>query len=296
MQNFWQTLWPEGIPAGFLLNIFALPERTSWYYERVPQQHVLENVLTGSDAYFGVGLSRTKRGPRERFVQDDIECLPGVFLDIDFKATNTRQSIEAFIEQTLPPSLVVATGGGFHVYWLFNKPLMGKPYVKSVLSGWKHYISTLARQNFVQVDAMVIEPARVLRIPGFVNHKPTRNGFVVSIEHLSNVRYDVTEIPQLEAPIETREPVSTDGIVGEGKRNDSLFRFLCYLRKVYGADNEQLYAMAIYFNNVIASPPLAAREVEAIAKSVQRYKREVDMSDRAKMAQDLMYSRVSDGK
>ena len=57
--------------------------------------------------------------------------IPGFWLDIDIKGPNhysenlppdVDSAMEMLDRIGLEPTLVVKTGGGLHVYWLFNNP------------------------------------------------------------------------------------------------------------------------------------------------------------------------------
>lgn len=281
------ALWPSGLPTGHWLNVFALPDRTSYYYDALPDSGRLATTLAGADAYYGVGLAKHPGERRSRYTQGEIECIPGVWIDVDLKGANDREAIFRLMASTIPATIHVSTGGGYHLYWLFDQPLFGAVQIRALLGGWKAYMVERAASVDCQLDAMVIEPARVLRLTGFPNRKPNRDNYVVNIvKHDPKCVYHPSDIPVLEyaAPLGVaRPPVSTNGHVGEGLRNDSLYRFCCYLRGVYGADGEQLRVLAYVFYNEMMShdPPVSDREIEQIVRSAARHNREVKMDDKA---------------
>jgi hypothetical protein len=92
-----------------------------------------------------------------------------LFVDLDVKQfpggeSEARARLAAF---PLPPTAVVSTGGGLHVYWWLVDPLTlqgdgAALYAKAVLRA-------LATQIGADLDAA--EPARVLRLPDTRNHK-----------------------------------------------------------------------------------------------------------------------------
>jgi len=104
--------------------------------------------------------------------------LPAVFVDLDFKRTDEATARQALAEAPLPPSLVLHTGGGLHAWWLLAEPLdlahpVNADAAKALLRGLAVALGA---------DLAVAEPARILRLPGTLNHKydpPRRVGVEV---------------------------------------------------------------------------------------------------------------------
>lgn len=79
---------------------------------------------------------------------------------------------------SVPPSYVVWTGGGYHVYWIFDEPFIttteeARSAIARDLRSWVSYIGS---------DAAASDLNRVLRVPGTYNHKydpPIHTGFAV---------------------------------------------------------------------------------------------------------------------
>ena len=93
--------------------------------------------------------------------------LHALFIDLDFKdvpEAEARVRLGAF---PLHPTMVVASGGGLHAYWLLKEPL--------VLPDEADTAKTLLRRlaHFFGGDLASAEPARVLRVPGSWNVKAT---------------------------------------------------------------------------------------------------------------------------
>ena len=103
--------------------------------------------------------------------------LKAIFLDLDVKdgphgyATlpEALVAVQKFVQDARlpPPSAVVATGGGIHVYWFSNKPL--------TQSEWQLYangLRALTDKYGLRCDGSVtIDAARILRVPGTFNYK-----------------------------------------------------------------------------------------------------------------------------
>jgi hypothetical protein len=103
-----------------------------------------------------------------------LKCL---FLDIDLKggehgytsSTEAAGALGSFLTATgLPkPTLIVASGGGFHVYWTLMKPLTPEE--------WQPYAYALAeatKKHGLKCDTQcTVDAARVLRVPDTLNRK-----------------------------------------------------------------------------------------------------------------------------
>lgn len=134
--------------------------------------------------YFGVAPRNDPDGRAIRY------CLGlwALFADFDFKDTpeaDVRERLAAF---PLPPSATIASGGGLHVYWFLSEPL----YLVNATVRAK--IILLALANMLGADPLSAEPARILRVPGTLNHKydPPRP---VTFEHLDETqRYALDKV------------------------------------------------------------------------------------------------------
>lgn len=96
-----------------------------------------------------------------------------LFLDLDSKDFGSKQNaiaqLQIFLRSTglVPPSILVDSGRGIHVYWCLASDL---PTV-----GWKELAQQLksatARCGFNADPAVTSDAMRVLRVPGTLNHK-----------------------------------------------------------------------------------------------------------------------------
>jgi hypothetical protein len=113
---------------------------------------------------------------------------------------------------TLPPSLVVSSGGGWHLYWLMKNPIFG--------------VSEIERLNKILIgdvpngDPACFNANRILRIPGSVNTKytpPVR----VTIKEVREARYSIRDIEALtRLDSKTRHKVRTGDIRGYHSRSE----------------------------------------------------------------------------
>ena len=141
-------------------------------------------VCQDCDVYFGLGIAPRSYGPHNRCPANEVVGIPGFWLDLDIKGDNhadqnlpeTEEAAMALLaEFPLPPSFVVRSGGGMHAYWKFAEPWMFDTIAERRRAGeaTKAFVDTFraaARQHGFKVDA-VHDLARILRVPGTLNHK-----------------------------------------------------------------------------------------------------------------------------
>jgi hypothetical protein len=110
--------------------------------------------------------------PRINATGRDLEscaALHALFVEFDFKdagEAEVRKRLEAF---PLKPSVVIHSGGGLHVYWFLTEPLELKD--DSNRGSVRLLLRSLT--THLGADLSAAEPARILRVPGTVNHKYT---------------------------------------------------------------------------------------------------------------------------
>ena len=162
------------------------------------------------DIYFGVHPSRTQKSSSQRTVEGDIAAINCLYVDIDGKLfTNGKADAANHIKTLNPrPTIIVDSGGGYHCYWVLKDPFildtpLKEEVAKSLQKRWV---------EFVGGDKAVHDLARVLRVPGTLNHKydPPRQ---------VRVAYQNTEllysIQQLEAALPVLEHSDDDDDEGE---------------------------------------------------------------------------------
>jgi hypothetical protein len=111
------------------------------------------------DCYFGVCPRVRPHGRKE-----DVTVAPGLWADLDFKrfADGEAGALRRLAKFPLTPSWLVATGGGFHVYWQLKQAVRADAAFEGRLKG-------IVRA--LRADPAATDRSRVLRIPGTFNHK-----------------------------------------------------------------------------------------------------------------------------
>ena len=124
--------------------------------------------------------------------------LKAIFLDLDFKQYPKPADAVAAFKQFgrdvgLPePSTIVMTGGGLHIYWTVDHLMPPHEWVPLA-----HGLSGAAQAHGLKCDtACTVDLARILRVPGTLNHKytPLREAKLV---HCSHFDYPVERLAPL---------------------------------------------------------------------------------------------------
>jgi hypothetical protein len=151
------------------------PTRTTWYNsgDEPPAPP------TGTDVYFGVNpcaaipptnaVGELAPTSAIRSQVDYIAALNCLYAEFDAK--DFGGSLDATLAHVrglaVPPSVLVASGGGYHCYWL-----LAEPFVLDTPEKRARAVDVQARwQAFVGGDKAAKDIARVLRVPGTLNHK-----------------------------------------------------------------------------------------------------------------------------
>jgi putative DNA primase/helicase len=106
------------------------------------------------DAYFGVCPRIRPDGSKA-----SVTRAPGLWADLDFKrfADAEAGALRALAAFPVPVTWVIATGGGFHVYWKLRTPARADRNLEGRLKG-------IAKT--LNADPAATDTARVLRVPG----------------------------------------------------------------------------------------------------------------------------------
>lgn len=196
----------SGKPAALYLLIWTLPEKESRWFQVVAAAVDYVESLPAHDAYVGVGLASQDYGPMRRCESREIAGLFGVWTDIDLRSdAHAKGALPGTVEQALsilpselPPTFIILTGNGVHVWWLFKEPYVfeNDEYRKRAAS-LAHRWSTLIRDN-ARLRGWAIDRlgdlARVLRIPGTQNCKDPDSPKPVTIHSRSDHRYNPSEL------------------------------------------------------------------------------------------------------
>lgn len=222
--------------------------------ERLIHAHRDENV------FFGVAT----RKDASKGTLANCAWLPALFVDIDYKHTPEAEARQRLSSFACPPSAVVSSGGGLHVYWLLRMPLDLQAPTNCAIA--RSILGRLATS--VGGDLAAAEPARVLRVPGTWNQKYTPPREVI-IERLQPThRYS---LESFEAQIAPEAAALTSAqfkvleTIPDGQRNTTLYKTARSL-KAKGLTSKAITAAIHEENAAKCLPPLPTEEVDRISR------------------------------
>ncbi len=199
----------------------------------------------GFGLYFAPCLRRSKQGKAEAAA-----LVPALWIDIDCDGDEQRDKALARLREFDPaPSFIVDSGGGWHGYWLLDKPFLLQTDAD------RQQIAAMLRGLFVALGGdpeYVKTVAGIMRLPDSVNTKPERGGVVVNIIESHPERcYALEQFAWLESQPQPEKITGMDArtfngngkhplpprteqylVSGatEGNRNAELFSAACQLR------------------------------------------------------------------
>jgi hypothetical protein len=176
--------------------------RSSWW--RVGQPGALPSL--GRDIYFGICPTHQEGTLTTRSTLETVAAVNTLWADFDAKDARFGGDLEAVrqVVAALPvqPSVIVASGGGLHCYWLLDEPVLltdgNRAAMGRILRRWA---------EFVGADTNAADLPRVLRVPGTRNHKyvPARD---VTWERWELERvYALADLTALLPPVEVVQPM-----------------------------------------------------------------------------------------
>ena len=161
------------IPGDHAINDFFSPNDL-YGIERFIKTHA-----TSRNIYFGVCPRQGRIGTKE-----GVRQVPGLWLDIDFEyLTGGEAEAKEILTQMPSPSIIVHSGNGYHVYWIFNEP-------EEASLEFEAYLNGLAKRY--NGDPKSAELARILRVPGTLNHKEGQQKPVI-LKKQNGVRYNLSD-------------------------------------------------------------------------------------------------------
>jgi len=220
-----------------------------------------EEHRTSYDCYFGVA-TRNGSGKKEA-----IRELVVVHVDVDFKTTPQEKADKLQIGFPLPPTYKIASGGGYHLYWLLEEPAERENInrIEAINRG----LAKVLGGDLASCDA-----SRILRIPGTPNRKPDYgrpSPIVAIVGGQPGKRYTLSAFDDYAEFPEAPTPASSVGDkIPAGERNATLTSMAGTMRR-RGFTESTIEAALLAENRAKCSPPLPDAEVRGIVQSVTRY-------------------------
>ena len=184
------------------------------------------------EAHVYYGVASRKQG-RESGTKEDVHSASAVWVDIDAKQFdgNKQAAFDAIQRFALPPSIVVDSGHGYHVYWLLDKPCSDVEVFENATSKLRLLLGA---------DA-TFDITRILRVPGTLNIKTDPPVECTTMRVRDDIKYELEDIV---AAIGLPEPIvvmiTTGDIMGRPSRSERDAAVLNACRKA-GISKETRY-------------------------------------------------------
>lgn len=209
-------------------------------------------VDQGLDVYYGIGLQEKALTSSTRGTANTVNTIPGPWLDIDIASpghsssdlpATTEDALQILEVLPFEPSVVIHSGGGLHVYWLFKEPLVfANPEERSeaqkLLNQFQLVLRQEAKRHGWGMDN-TSDLARVLRVPYTKNFKDSEHPRDVTIlEEDYSLRYDPQQFSEFLEPATRMTEVPREFENGHGNAEDIVnnCRFIQHCRD----DNQTL--------------------------------------------------------
>jgi ribonuclease HI len=283
-------LAPEGVRVPYgraITNFAAMPLR-----DDLDLSHIHEMNALGYSVYFRVMVQSTRHepmllkspSPHEAYVHyprggaNESVFTRVLWGEVDFKDASPDDALAAVNGLQYPPSIVVRSGGGFHLYWLLNEIVCINGAVYTGGKGRSLSVEADALKRTLKgiakaigcADSSVADIARVMRLPDTINTKPERNGARCEIvSKVARATYDYRDLELTYAPLVTPVPPRVERNLAPAN-HEHLPRWLAdYLNHgaLEGGRNKMLYAAAREYHDLGKSEMEASRDCGGRARS-----------------------------
>ena len=179
-------------------------KRSRWFRD-VQQAAAYVDSLRECNVYVGIGFSPSDFGEFNRCKSEDVSGIIGIGVDIDLKSDahakgarpDTIEQALSILPPGLPPSIIVETGNGIQVWWLFKEPWIfdsteERQQAAAILLRWQTLLRYAAQRNGWTFERLG-DLARVLRVSGTQNVKDPANPKNVVIRAYIDRRYNPSD-------------------------------------------------------------------------------------------------------
>lgn len=165
-----------------LLELRALPSKHRSFFDVTDYKKIdtFCNTHQTENVYFGLALRNGHDGTKSSITQ--IAC---VHCDLDFKDISEKEAIKRIKSFELVPTLIVRSGGGFHLYWRLKEA-----YEPNAIPEIEKINKAIA--GVLGGDLNACDASRILRMPETANVKYTPPQ-PVKCTKFENIDYDVDD-------------------------------------------------------------------------------------------------------
>lgn len=295
IQDFLECLWPQN-PGGVF---FLFTQNGNWGGKNHPFEmtgtwdeiaEYAEDLDSRGNVYFAVGVQELKDSITR--TADGVSAIPGFWCDIDVRGDgHVKAALPGTIEEAIrfvnglfmKPSIIVASGGGLHCYWLFNNPWVfsctdERSRAQTLSRRFGDYVIAEGQKFGWKLDN-VSDIARLLRLPGTHNQKANQRRPVRMLERHDERRYSpesFSALPEI-CPKPASKPSNTvipaTSTIVDGERNTTLFALGNQLCR-QGLSDQVVEVALLATNQNQCQPPLEIPEVLGIVRRVCGYRTE----------------------
>ncbi|GAB6178969.1 hypothetical protein JCM14036_02880 [Desulfotomaculum defluvii] len=196
--------------------LFTVPGESTHRYRVTDLPEMADaavNLSSQYEVYFGAGATNKPLNSPGRAKNIEVSAIPGLWVDIDVKDPTAHKkealppdmpSAMKLIPDELPPTFVVWSGYGLHVYWLFREPWdLDTPEEHERATQLSRALqATIKRRasDFKWELDPTADLARVLRLPGTINRKNPSQPVQVQVIEQSEIRFNPSDIEDLLPP------------------------------------------------------------------------------------------------
>jgi hypothetical protein len=273
----------SGKPAELYVLVWTLREgrkRSRWFLD-VQQAVAYADSLRGHNVYVGIGLSPSDFGEFNRCMSENVAGIVGLCADIDLESDahpsgarpTTIEHALSILPPEFPPSIIIETGNGIQVWWLFKEPwifgaVAERQQAAAIAVRWQTLLKYAAQRRGWAFERLG-DLARVLRVPGTQNVKDPANPKAVIIRTASDNRYN---------PSDFHDFLDDQSIFAEGDQDQQLEKWAQRF-----TDKPPLISM-----EAVIPADLLARWMEQDARFRSTWNHErADMSDVSQSGYDL---------
>ena len=206
-RDFLNQLFGDKEPDEGKILIWALKGKASRWFKTADEAAAYTESKQGQDVYVGCGLSSEDFGRNKRCPANKIIGLPGFYADIDIAdPVHKKAHLPPTLDEAIAlvtghgfdPTLIVHTGHGIHVWWLFKEiwDLTEDSERNKAAELSRRLFCTLqnrCKEKGWDLDS-VFDLARVLRIPGTMNCK--NEPVMAQVGECGGIRYEPMDLAE----------------------------------------------------------------------------------------------------
>lgn len=223
----------------------------------------LAQLNTDYHIYHRVNVSKTTNSKKENITQ-----VVALYVDVD---DNSQESLDRLKGMFYPPNCIIASGGGYHGYWMLREPLTvaGDDAIFEVERTMQGMILSYGEH----ADEKAKDITRILRTPGYLNIKdkyPTPPRCEIVHFDADVIRYGYKELHREYAPLGTPKPMSVKRTIPTEALTKQLpNRVKTYLNNgaSVGNRNHELFYCARAYNDAGYSEHDALADLGTVARS-----------------------------